>query len=89
MIDWAIDIALAMMSLAMLLNLYRVARGPDMPDRILALDTLYINTIAVIMLMGMRLESDLLFESALLIAVLGFIGTVSLAKFLTRGDIIE
>lgn len=89
MIDWAIDIALAMMSLAMLLNLYRLARGPDMPDRILALDTLYINTIAVIMLMGMRLESNLLFESALLIAVLGFIGTVSLAKFLTRGDIIE
>lgn len=89
MIIWAIEIALGMTSLALLLNLYRLAKGPDSPDRILALDTLYINAIAVIILMGMRINSNLLFEAALLIAVMGFVGTVALAKFLSRGDIIE
>lgn len=89
MITWAIDIALAMTSLALLLNLFRLAKGPDAPDRILALDTMYINAIAVIILMGMRQGSSLLFEAALLIAVMGFVGTVALSKFLSRGDIIE
>lgn len=89
MIIWAIDIALGMLSLALLLNLYRLARGPSAPDRILALDTMYINAIALIILMGMRISSVLLFEAALLIAVMGFVGTVALAKFLSRGDIIE
>lgn len=89
MIVWAIEIALGMVSLALLLDLYRLARGPSLPDRILALDTMYINAIAMIILMGMRLESDLLFEAALLIAVMGFIGTVSLSKYLSRGDIVE
>ena len=89
MILWAIDIALGMLSLALLLNLYRLARGPNAPDRILALDTMYIDTIAIIILMGMRQGSTLLFEAALLIAVMGFVGTVALSKFLSRGDIIE
>lgn len=89
MITWAIEIALGMVSLALLFNLYRLVKGPDMPDRILALDTMYINAIAMIILMGMRLSTTLLFEAALLIAVMGFIGTVALSKYLTRGDIIE
>lgn len=89
MILWAMDIALGMLSLALLLNLYRLARGPNAPDRILALDTMYIDTIAIIILMGMRQGSTLLFEAALLIAVMGFVGTVALSKFLSRGDIIE
>lgn len=89
MIVWAIDIALGMVSLALLLNLYRLVKGPDAPDRILALDTLYINAIAVIILMAMRLGSDVLFEAALLIAVLGFVSTVSMAKYLSRGNVIE
>ena len=89
MILWTMDIALGMLSLALLLNLYRLARGPNAPDRILALDTMYINTIAIIILMGMRQGSTLLFEAALLIAVMGFVGTVALSKFLSRGDIIE
>lgn len=89
MMTWAIEIALGMVSLSLLLSLYRLVRGPDLPDRILALDTLYIDAIAMIMLMGMRLGTTLLFEAALLIAVTGFIGTVCLSKYLTRGDIIE
>ena len=89
MIIWAIDIGLGLTSFALLLNLYRLVVGPDMPNRILALDTMYINAIAAIILLGMRLESTLLFEAALLIAVMGFVGTVAMSKFLTRGDIIE
>lgn len=89
MIIWAVEFALGMVALALLLNLYRLVKGPDLPDRILALDTLYINTLAMIILMGMRLGSTLYFEAALLIAVMGFVGTVSLSKYLTRGDIIE
>jgi len=89
MIDLALDIALGMIMLGLLLALFRLLRGPDAPDRILALDTLYINSIALIILMGIRQDSVLYFEAALLIAVMGFVGTIALAKFLTRGDIIE
>jgi multicomponent K+:H+ antiporter subunit F len=63
--------------------------GPDMPDRILALDTLYINSIALLILLGIHSNSALYFEAALLIAVMGFIGTLALSKYLMRGDIME
>jgi multicomponent K+:H+ antiporter subunit F len=77
------------MSLALLLNLWRVLRGPDLPDRILALDTLYINSIALLVLFGIHLDTMIYFEVALLIAMMGFVGTVAVAKYLLRGDIIE
>ncbi|CEA05984.1 multiple resistance and pH regulation protein F [Pseudomonas saudimassiliensis] len=89
MLQNVIIICLGMISLAMLLNVLRLFKGPDMPDRILALDTLYINSIALIVLMGLLLRSNLYFEAALLIAVMGFVGTVAVAKYLLRGDIIE
>jgi multicomponent K+:H+ antiporter subunit F len=76
-------------ALAMVLNMVRLIRGPDMTDRITALDTLYINVIAVLMLVGIRLGSDVFFEAALLIAMMGFVGTVALAKHVRRGSIIE
>jgi len=79
----------AAFALAMLLNVYRLVRGPGWPDRILALDTLYVNTIALLVLLGIRFDTALYFEAALLVAMLGFIGTVALAKFIVRGDIIE
>ena len=82
-------LCLAIMSIAVVLNVLRLIKGPDLPDRVLALDTLYINAIALIMLMGLYLRSDLFFEAALLIAVMGFVGTVAVAKHLLRGDIIE
>ena len=79
----------AVFALAMLLNLFRLVRGPGSPDRILALDTLVVNTIAMLVLLGIRFDTALYFEVALLVAMLGFIGTVALAKYIVRGDIIE
>ena len=89
MLDSVISIALFMVGLALLLNLWRLVRGPSLPDRILALDTMYINSIALLVLYGIAQESNLYFEAALLIAVMGFVGTVALSKYLLRGDIIE
>lgn len=78
-----------MLLVAMVLNVWRLLRGPDVVDRVLALDTLYINTVALLVLSGLFYGRDLFYEAAILIALLGFVGTVSLAKFLLRGDIIE
>ncbi|MGI3131288.1 MULTISPECIES: K+/H+ antiporter subunit F [Halopseudomonas] len=89
MLDTVVLICLGIISLAMLLTFVRLVRGPDLPDRILALDTLYINAIALIMLLGLYLDSNLFFEAALLIAVMGFVSTVAIAKHLLRGNIIE
>lgn len=89
MMTIAIWITSAAISLALLLNLYRLLRGPDAPDRIIALDTAYINAIALLVLYGIREGSTMYFEVALLIAMVGFVGTAMLAKYLLRGDIIE
>jgi multicomponent K+:H+ antiporter subunit F len=89
MLHSVILLCLGIMSAAVILNVMRLLKGPSLPDRILALDTLYINAIAIIMLLGLFLDSDLFFEVALLIAVMGFVGTVAIAKYLLRGDIIE
>ncbi|MDO9625396.1 MAG: K+/H+ antiporter subunit F [Pseudomonas sp.] len=89
MLYYVIPVCLAIMTVALVLTLLRLIKGPDLPDRILALDTLYINAIALIVLFGIWLGSDLYFEAALLIAVMGFVGTVAVAKYLLRGDIIE
>lgn len=89
MLTYVIPLCVALVGLALLLTLVRLIRGPSMPDRILALDTLYINAIALIVLLGIWEGSDLYFEAALLIAVMGFIGTVAVTKYLLRGDIIE
>jgi multicomponent K+:H+ antiporter subunit F len=89
MLSLAIATAFSMMSLALLFNLWRVVRGPDLPDRILALDTMYINSIALIVLYGVHKGTEFYFEAALLIAVMGFVGTVALVKYLLRGDIVE
>ncbi len=89
MIDIALVIAFTLVGLAVAFTLYRLLRGPSAPDRILALDTLYVNTIALLVLLGIHLGSNIYFEAALLIALMGFVGTVALCKFLLRGDIIE
>lgn len=89
MLTWAIGGAMALLGIALLLNAWRLFRGPDATDRILALDTLYINAAAVIVLYGVYLGRADFFEAALLIALLGFVSTMALAKFLLRGDIIE
>lgn len=89
MLEIVTQIAFALVSLAFLLSFWRLLKGPDAPDRILALDTLYVNTIALLVLLGIHLGSAIYFEAALLIAMMGFVGTVALCKYLLRGDIIE
>ena len=79
----------AAFALALLCSGYRLLRGPGLPDRILALDTLYVNTIALLVLFGIQHDTQLLFEAALVVALLGFVGTIALAKYVTRGDVIE
>ncbi len=89
MLNFALSAGFVMIGLAMTLNLWRLARGPDVTDRILALDTLTINAIALLVLFGVREAASVYFEAALILAVMGFVGTVALAKHLLRGDIIE
>lgn len=81
--------ATTMVVIAMCLNLFTLFKGPDQPDRILAVDTMYINSIALILLFGLIMGTSLYFEAALLIAMLGFVSTAALCKYVLRGDIIE
>jgi multicomponent K+:H+ antiporter subunit F len=89
MIAYALDIGLAALGLALVMNLWRLFKGPGAADRILALDTMVINVIGLIVLGGIAGGSGISFEAALLLAMVGFVGTVAYAKFLLRGDIIE
>jgi multicomponent K+:H+ antiporter subunit F len=89
MLNVAVLLAMVLLGVALLLNTWRLYRGPDATDRILALDTLYINAAAAIVLYGIHIGRAEFFEAALLIALLGFVSTMALAKFLLRGDIIE
>lgn len=89
MIETAVVVSLYTVGLAMLMSLWRLARGPSVPDRIVALDTLYINTIALLILFGMHLDSSIYFEAALIIAMLGFVSTVMLSKYVMRRDIVQ
>jgi multicomponent K+:H+ antiporter subunit F len=89
MLTYALFLAFALVTAAFAMSFYRLLAGPSAPDRILALDTLYINAIALLVLLGIAHASPLYFEAALLIALMGFVGTVALCKFLLRGDIIE
>ncbi|MAQ33948.1 MAG: K+/H+ antiporter subunit F [Alcanivorax sp.] len=89
MLETALTIAFGLFVLALLLNLYRLLRGPTLPDRALALDTMYINTIGLIVLYGISSDSKLYFEAAMVIALIGFVSTVAVAKYMLRGDIIE
>lgn len=89
MIAIASIIAMGAVSLAMILNVYRLVRGPDLTDRILALDTLVINSIALVVLAGILFETTIYFEVALLFAMVGFLTTVAFCKYLLRGNVIE
>lgn len=89
LIAWALDFATAAVGLALLLCGWRLLKGPQATDRVLALDTMYVNALALVILLGIRHASELLFEAALLIALLGFASTVALARYLSRGDVME
>ena len=74
---------------SMLLAVYRLLRGPRAQDRVLALDTLYVNAMLLVLTFGIREATTLYFEAALVIGVMGFVSTAALAKFLLRGEVIE
>ena len=78
-----------LLALAMLLSLYRLLRGPRAHDRVLALDTLYVNAMLLILSFGITVGSRAFFEAALVIGALGFVSTAAAAKFLLRGEVIE
>jgi multicomponent K+:H+ antiporter subunit F len=85
----SLNIATTAVALAMVLCAWRLVKGPDIIDRVLAIDTLYLNAVALIVLLGIRQQSAIMFEAALIVAMLGFAATVGLSRYLTRGDVIE
>ncbi|MEM9460093.1 MAG: K+/H+ antiporter subunit F [Myxococcota bacterium] len=89
MLDVVATAVLAVLAVAMLLSVVRLFRGPTVPDRILALDTVFVNTVAVLLVLGIVLRTSVYFEAVLIIAMMGFVGTCALAKYLLRGDIME
>lgn len=89
LIHWASLFALACYVLAMGIATYRLLTGPTAADRVLALDTMYINGLMALLALGLRFGSSLYFDIALLIALFGFVGSAAMAKFLLRGEVIE
>jgi multicomponent K+:H+ antiporter subunit F len=89
MIETACIIAVTAISASALLNLYRLAIGPGVLDRILALDTLVINAIGLVVAIGIWFGTTMYFEAALLFAMVGFLATVAFCKYLLRGNVIE
>ena len=85
----ALSFAIGCFALALLMNLWRIATAPSMADRILAVDTMTINIIALVTLYGARTGTLLLFEVSMLLAMTGFVATVAFAKHILRGSIIE
>ena len=89
MIGYALLFAIACFGVGLMMNLYRIVFAPSVADRVLALDTMVINVIALMILYGVMEGSAVYFEASLLFAMTGFISTVAYAKFMLRGDIIE
>ena len=85
----ATTIALVLLGLAMACAVWRMIVGPRAQDRVLALDTLYVTAAILMLVFGIRTGSTVYFEAALVIALLGFVATAALAKFLMRGEVIE
>ena len=89
MLIYALPFAITCFALALILNLIRLATAPSMPDRILTVDTMVINVIALIVLYGVQTHATVVFDAALLLAMTGFISTIAFCKVLLRGGIIE
>ena len=89
LLNAALVTAQALLALAMMCAMFRLLRGPRAQDRVLALDTLYVNAMLLMLTFGMREASTVYFEAALVIGMLGFVSTAALAKFLMRGEVIE
>ena len=86
---WALSLGFGTLALSQIMAMIRLVKGPDTGDRILALDTMVLNAIGLIVLLGIAQGARVYFEVTLIIAMLGFVSTVALARFVLRGDIIE
>ena len=89
MLAWSITAAQILLSLAMACAAFRILLGPRAQDRVVGFDTLSVNAMLLLLVLGIRSGSTLYFEIALIVALLGFVSTVALAKFLLRGEVIE
>ena len=89
LLPWAISFALIAVALAMVFAAIRLLRGPAAEDRVLALDTLYANSMIMALTLGIQQGSRIYFDIALLMALFGFVGSAAMAKFLLRGEVIE
>jgi multicomponent K+:H+ antiporter subunit F len=89
LLAWSVTAAQVLLGLAMVCAAFRILRGPRAQDRVVGFDTLYVNAMLLLLTFGIRSGTAVYFEAALLIALLGFVGTVALAKFLLRGEVIE
>ncbi|CAH2400791.1 K+/H+ antiporter subunit F [Mesorhizobium ventifaucium] len=88
-LPWSVTAAQIMLVAAMGCYAYRVVRGPRAQDRVLCLDAMYVSAMLLALTVGIRTGSQVYFEAALILAVLGFVSSVALAKFLMRGEVIE
>jgi multicomponent K+:H+ antiporter subunit F len=86
---WSVTAAQLLLAAAMGCTVYRLLRGPRAQDRVLAFDAFYVCGMLQLLIFGIRTASTLYFETALIIALLGFVSSVALAKFLMRGEVIE
>lgn len=89
LLGMAITAGQVMLGLAMALATFRIVAGPRAQDRVLALDTLYVTAMLMLLTFGIQTGRTIYFEASLILALLGFVGTVGLAKFLMRGEVIE
>ncbi|MGC3939086.1 K+/H+ antiporter subunit F [Roseobacter sp. EG26] len=89
LLDFALTIAFVTLALGQILSMIRLVLGPSSGDRVLALDTMVINALGLVVVLGIQQGIQIYFEVSLLIAMLGFVSTVALARFILRGDIIE
>ena len=88
-LTWSLLAAQILLGMAMGCAAFRILRGPKAQDRVLGFDTLYVNAMLLLLTFGIQTGNTLYFETALVIALLGFVSTVALAKFLLRGEVIE
>jgi len=86
---WSLSMAQLLLALAMAAATYRMIKGPRAQDRVLSLDSLYVNAMLLMVVFGIRSGTTIYFEAALIIGILGFTSTLALAKFLMRGEVIE
>lgn len=89
MVIYSLNFGIMVLSIAVLLCFFRLLKGPTVVDRILALDSIFMNAMILMVVLGMRFNQNRLLEAVLILSLLGFLSTVVLARFITRGDAIE